>query len=330
VALVEEPARLDALSEQFFRAHVRAAMSRADWRARFAEPDGEVAGLCRQLLYGSADFVAASRALALRLYAQMCARPHLIAPGDFVALVFEQEGRRQVALLKLDPDIRLARTFSRAGGRLRVSISAADNLLPSADSLQKCALLREDATGEFAVTLLDTQAGPRSEGVAEFFYRGFLALTLAPSARRRTRLFLTVTEAWLAGGSGPSAWRDALAPLDLLRYYRARREALRGEVLIVAEFVAAALPHSPPARESLLAVLQAALFAGEPAEMGFVVDRATADPIVRFVTLELDGGARLRVEAEQFDVLVRVDERRSDAKLRLIIETLTLKEVSGG
>jgi hypothetical protein len=323
VRLVEEPARLDAQSAHFFCAHIIAAMHRADWHAHFGEPQGEVATLCRRLLLGPTEFVAASQVLALRLYDQMRARPRQIAPGDFVALVYEQDGRRHVALLKLDPDVRLARTFSRAGGRLRVSISAADNLLPSADALQKCALLREGVAGAFEVTLLDTQAGPRSGGVAAFFYRGFLGVVLAPSARRRTRLFLTATEAWLAG------WRDALAPIDLLRFYRARRAALGADVLILAAFVADALPNMPTAREALLAALETALFAGEPVEPGFAVDRATANPVVRFVTLELDGGARLRVEAAQFDALVRVGERRVDAKLRLIIETLTLKEVGG-
>jgi hypothetical protein len=339
--LVEEPATLDEQSATFFTAHITAAMARADWRAHFAEPAGEVATLCHQLLTPE-GFVAASQALAQRLYAQM--RPRKIAPGDFVAIVYtltQEDGaqhdgtpdaRPQIALLKLDLDSRLARTFSHAGGRLRVSIRAAGNLLPPADALQKCALLREEtggdaseaADGEFAVMLLDTQAGPRSEGVAAFFYRGFLSVTLAPSARRRTRIFLSATETWL------DAHRAALTPTALFAFYRARREALRGEIVTLAPFAQAALPTQPALRPHLLAALVAALFPSpEPPAPSFAVDRAIADPVVRTVTLELDGGARLKIPAEQFEALVRVDPRRVDARLRLVIETLTLKEANG-
>ena len=56
------------------------------------------------------------------------------------------------------------------------------------------------------------------------------------------------------------------------------------------------------------------------------MDRATADPVVRFVTLELDGGGRLRIPAERFAEMVRIDDQRVGGKIRLTIETLTLKE----
>jgi hypothetical protein len=327
--LVEEPATLDEQSAAFFAAHISAATARADWRAHFAEPDGEVATLCRQLL-APATFVAASQALAQRLYDQM--RPRQIAPGDFVAIVYTLSGaqaaRPQIALLKLDPDSRLARTFSHAHGHLRVSIRAASNLLPPANALQKCALLREapsdTAPTDFAVTLLDTQAGLRSEGVAAFFYRGFLGVALALSARRRTRLFLSATETWL------DAHRAALTPTALFAFYGARRAALGEETIALATFAQAALPTQPDLRADLRATLVAALFPSpEPPAPSFTVDRATADPVVRTVTLELDGGARLKIPAEQFEALVRVDPRRVDARLRLVIETLTLKEANG-
>ncbi|HEX6122211.1 MAG TPA: nucleoid-associated protein, partial [Ktedonobacterales bacterium] len=271
--LVEEPATLDDHAAAFFAAHITAAMARADWRARFAEPAGEVATLCRQLLT-PATFVAASQALAQRLYAQM--RPRQIAPGDFVAIVYTQAGetRPQIALLKLDPDRRLARSFSHAGGHLRVSIRATNNLLPLANALQKCALLHEEAPGALAVTLLDTQAGPRSDGVAAFFYRGFLTVALAPSARRRTRLFLSATEAWL------DAHHTALTPAELFGFYRARRAALARARIALAAFAQAALPTQPELRAPLRAALGAALFPSpEPSAPSFAVDRAVADPV---------------------------------------------------
>ncbi|MBF6591282.1 MAG: nucleoid-associated protein [Ktedonobacterales bacterium] len=329
--LVDEAVVLDEPCAAFFAAHIEAAMMRADWSARFSDGAGEVAGLCRLLLADPARFVTASRGLARRLFAQMRLRPSGIAPGDFVAIVYTLDSpdagdaRPHLALLKLDPDVRLVRTFTRAGGRVRVSIHAAGNLLPRATALQKCALVREEAAGgDFEVTLLDTQAGPRSEGVAAFFYRGFLTVTLAPSARRLTRLFLSASEHWL------SARATTLPPPALLAFYRARRAALRDEAVDLAAFAAAALPGQPALQSDLLATLGAALApAGAPPARGFVVDRATADPIVRYVTLELDSGARLRMETERFDTLVRLDARRLEGKLRLVIESLTLREVGG-
>jgi hypothetical protein len=160
--------------------------------------------------------------------------------------------------------------------------------------------------------------------VTAFFYRGFLSVTLAPSAQRRTWLFLSTSEAWL------DAHRTTLAPAELFAFYRARREALRGETLAFAAFAEAALPGQPGLRPHLLVTLVAALFPSlEPPAPSFVVDRAVADPVVRFVTLELDGGARLKLPVERLDMLLHVDPRQVDSRPRLVIETLTLKEVGG-
>lgn len=334
--LVDEEVVLDAHVDAFFAGQIAAAAERADWRAAFLDAQAEVPLLCRRLLAGSDEFVAASRQLALRLYDQMRARPNLIAPGDFVVAVFRRaDGEPHLALLKLDLDNgRLVRQFTRSDGRTIVRVTAAENLLPEARRLQKCALVRSAAAGDFDVTLLDSQAGPRSDGVAAFFYRGFLTTALAPSARRRTRLFLTASETWLA------AHTARFAPGQLLGFYRARRTALAVDFVELADFAATALPESGPhahldARElraSLVDHLRAALFERGDADVaGFVVDRATADPVVRTVTLELDGGARLRVDANLFDALVRVTPRRtSEQKVQLVLESLTLREVAGG
>ncbi|GEM_PF-1057169 len=325
--LVDAPAVLSGEAETFFVAHIEAAAARADWRAHFAEPAGEVALLCRDLLGASAEFVAASQQLARRLFVQM--RPRTIAPGDFVALTYLRGDNpmRQIALLKLDPDHRLIRTFELVDGQMRVSISSAENLLPESARLQKCALLTRDAPGaDFVVTLLDTQAGPRAEGVAAFFYRGFLATELAPSARRRTREFLRCCDLWLA------AHQDDFTPPHLTTFYEARRAALDAELLDCAAFVAAALPSHPDLRASLHAALQS-LFQGEESEDGaaqeFPIDHSVADPFIQRVTLELDGGARLIVPAGRFAELVHIEpERTAENKYRLVIESATLKEVS--
>ncbi|HEX6820301.1 MAG TPA: nucleoid-associated protein [Ktedonobacterales bacterium] len=339
--LVDDVVTLDERVATFFAGHLASAAERADWQADFEDAAADVPLLCAQLLADEpARFVAASRQLALRLYDQMRARPNLIAPGDFVVAVFRgADGRSQLALLKLDLDNqRLVREFTRVGQRTNVRVAAAENLLPEARRLQKCALLRPASSGGFELTLLDTQAGPRSDGVAAFFYRGFLTAALVPSARRRTRLFLSTSETWLAQNG------TQFTPAQLFGFYRARRAALAGDTLDLAAFAARALPEIGPLAKGdaqslqgdLVARLRAALFApGEPeaasAAPVFAVDRATADPVVRTVTLELDGGARLRMGARLFDALVQVaPQRTGDGKLRLAIESLTLREVAGG
>lgn len=331
--LVDEVATLDVAGERFFASHVASAAERADWHARFREGDEEVAGVPTQLLGLLGDeeqFVAASRALADRLYRYMVERSGNIAPGDFVAIAYtlDDTSTRHVALLKMDPDQqRLTRQFSRHAGRLRVAISVAANLLPEAKSLQKCALIsRDDATRAFSVRLLDTQAGPRSDGVAAFFYRDFLAATLTASARRQTRLFLTETNAWFQAHSA------ALRPRELLTFFQARRAALKQEYVRLREFAASALPAHADLADDLVRALTIKVFE-EESLLGdapfFQVDAAATRKYLDTVTLELDGGLRLTVSADRFEDLVRLaEERTGEGKLLLTVESQALREVT--
>jgi nucleoid associated protein NdpA len=335
--LVDDEAILDEDSERFFASHLLSARERADWRARFREEDGALPEQLMALLGDSTRFVAASRALAQRLYDFMTLRAGQIVPGDFVVIAYvtEDSGARHVALLKMDPDQqRLTRAFRRVSGRVRVSIEHATNLLPETRGLQKCALI--SASGDaragarrFTVRLLDTQAGPRSDGVAAFFYRDFLAATLAASARRQTRLFLSETNAWLQRSA------SALTPRELLAFYAARRAALAGERVELRAFAGQALPGRPVETDDLVARLTGALF--DPDDMDgamsdhpfFPVDRAAAKKYLEKVTIELDGGARLSVPAARFESLVRVmDERDAEGKAQLTLASLILREVS--
>jgi hypothetical protein len=326
--LVDEPALFTDAIEAFFTTHIEAASSRSDWRARFRDPTAEIPALCRTLLQGPGEFVAASQELARRLYDQM--RPRTIAPGDLVVIIYThgEDALRHVALLKLDPDQRLVRNFSVSGGRTRVTISAAGNLLPDSARLQKCALLTlATPTADFDVHLLDTQAGPRADGVAAFFYRAFLGAELLPSPRRQTREFLRQCDGWLA------AHCDVLTPAALAAFYHARRTALGADLLDPANFATAALPAHPELAAQLAAALtgltEAAPSLDAPPLHRITVDPAVAAPVVNRVVLELDGGARLVVPAERFAELVRIDPARTaENKVRLVIESLTLKEVT--
>ena len=330
--LVDAVATLDETSQRFFAGHVASAAERADWHARFRADDDAVPAQLSALLGDDDQFVHASRALAERLYHYMCERSGNIAPGDFVAIAYHigDEPERYVALLKMDPDQqRLARRFTRHGAGWRVAISLADNLLPEARSLQKCALISRaaEASASFRVRLLDTQAGPRSDGVAAFFYRDFLAASLTASARRQTRLFLTETNNWLA------QYGAAFQPRELLAFYAARRQALTDEIVRLRPFAAAALPQRPDLAEELTRRLISSVL-DDPDLQGehpfFPVDRAAAKSYLEKVTLELDGGMRLTVSAARFEELVRLaEERTEEGKLRLSLDSLVMREVTG-
>jgi hypothetical protein len=330
--LVEAELALDATIHALFANYIAQALENADWQARFlAEQPAAPAmpDLCARLLGEPSAFVAVSQEMARRLFAQMRQRPNQINPGDFVVSIYTAPGLPApcIALFKLDPDARLVRNFSTERGRRLVRIALADNLMPeTVRQKQKCALITPstDGTG-FSLALLDTQANIRSEGVAAYFYRGFLATQILPSARRRTRLFLRATDDWLAGRGA------SLSPHALLHVYAARREALAGETLDLPAFALAALPDNGALAADLLASVTPQVFdaAFDPQQTRFTVDRATADPVVRTVTLELDGGARLIVPAERFAAMARVDDQRVGGKIRLTIETLTLKVGAG-
>ncbi len=203
--LVEAELALDATIHALFANYIAQALENADWQARFLadEPAAPtMLDLCARLLSEPSAFVAISQEMARRLFAQMRQRPNQINPGDFVVATYTAPGPPAscIALFKLDPDARLVRNFSTERGRRLVRIALADNLMPeTVRQKQKCALITPAADGAgFSLALLDTQANIRSEGVAAYFYRGFLATQILPSARRRTRLFLRATDDWLA------------------------------------------------------------------------------------------------------------------------------------
>ncbi len=330
--LVEAELALDATIHALFANYIAQALENADWQARFLAEQAAtptMPDLCARLLGEPSAFVAVSHEMARRLFAQMRQRPNQINPGDFVVAIYTAPGLPMscIALFKLDPDARLVRNFSTERGRRLVRIALADNLMPeTVRQKQKCALITPSADGAgFALVLLDTQANIRSEGVAAYFYRGFLTTQILPSARRRTRLFLRATDDWLADRGA------SLSPHTLLHVYEARRAALADETLDLPAFALAALPGNGALAADLLSTLTQSIFdaAFEPHQTHFTVDRPTADPIVQTVTLELDGGARLIVPAERFAAMARVEDQRVGGKIRLTIETLTLKEGAG-
>lgn len=325
--LAQAPSVLPARTHELFASYIAATAERADWIGGFADPQCAVAGLCDALLTDETAFVEASRRLAERLFSQM--KPRTISAGDLAVIVYSADGdaTRHIALLKLDPQVRQVRSFQRIGGRLRAVYDEANNTLPEKGNLQKCALLAHiEGQPGYRVVLLDTQAGPRASDVAVFFYQGFLGVTLAPSPRRLTRRFVELCDTWLERN------RDRLAPTDLFAFYAARRGALAGETVEVARFAADALGAAhADLRADLTEHLASNLVEAElPLRIErFPVDPAVVAGLLRTVTLELDGGARLRVRADRLASLLDPARlRRVGNTYELLITSLTLREVS--
>lgn len=320
--------------ERYFAEHIATGDARAEWAACFDDPRGDVPKLCRELLGTTEQFIEASKALAQRLYDVM--RTRRIARGDFVAAVFTKgnEPQRHIAILKLDPDSRRIRNFRKIGDQTLVDISMANNILPDTRSLAKCALITPvDDPGDGApgagldIRLLDNQAGTKANEVAAFFFRGFLATELVPTARRRTREFVRGCDAWVHDHSAD------LIPAELVEFWDARRAALTTDTVDVVAFAAEALPTHPELHEELTARLERAITPVLPAQSEtisrFHVDQSVAQPLVKEIVLELDAGARLIVPTDHFDELVHIErDYTAQGRYKIVIQSQTLKEVS--
>ena len=135
-------------------------------------------------------------------------------------------------------------------------------------------------------------------------------------------------DSWLSG------YRDVLSPAELMRFYDVRRAHLRTPTRLLAldPFTAAALPAHPQLAAELHQRLLGALALPESEEANalhsFEVHTAVAASVTDRSTLELDGGIRLIIPADGLGLVQVESQRTTENKVRIVIETLTLKEVS--
>jgi hypothetical protein len=227
------------------------------------------------------------------------------------------------------------RSFRRVSEQTRVDISVADNILPESKTLAKCAIITPDLDGiagsapgnGLNIRLLDNQAGPRTQEVAAFFFRGFLATELVATARQRTRAFVRASGNWASGHS------DDLTPAEMEVFYGARRTALLEDNVDIEVFAREALPDRGDLHEALIRDLIDAVDTRLPVRVEmrkyFPVDRVIAQPVIDDIVYEMDGGARLTIPASLRDELLYIEPNRTPQnKTRLVLETLTFKEVT--
>jgi nucleoid associated protein NdpA len=334
--------------EKLLTDHIKKVSKESQWDACFIREDGPIATQCRRLLGATEEeFIAASKALARRLYESMTGNRFRsrITRGDFVAAIYRHDGEelRRIAIFKLDMETRQVRSRDHEGEKTRFNITANDGVLPTSNSnnFTKCALLTpEDTTDEdgtmtnrFHIRLLDAQAGPLSHGVAVFFYEGFMDATLVPNAKRHTREFLRVT------GEFISQQEDTVTSEDRERFYEARRETLSAALLNnddpqvnIDQFVEAALPNHPDLQDQLASNLARNILpTSTPSESSahcFSIDAGVARPFVHKVTLEVDRGVRLVFPSlDAYKDMVTIEKDDHENLYRIVIETRTYRQL---
>ncbi len=326
-----------------FVEHIKKVIRDSQWDAHFRSEGSSVPQQCNELLGTAEDFIAASKQLAMALYASMTTKK--ITRGDFVAVVYRQddEALQRIAIFKLDMETRLYRDTNHTGDETLINIKKSDGILPTPDSknFTKCALLTPtdiiDLDGNpvtrYYIQLLDSQAGPNSAGVATFFYDGFLHAVLEPNARRHTHEFLRLS------GDFICQHENDVPSEDRERYYEARREALSAAVLnsddpqlSIDQFVEAALPHHPDLQDllasDLMRIIVPTSTPSESATRHFSIDADIARPFVRKVILEADRGVRLIIPSlDAYKDMVRIQKDEHENVHRIVIETHSYREV---
>lgn len=332
--LVDVVADLTDDDREFFAGHIATGNEKSEWDAHFADPSGEVPSWCKLLLGTEEEFIAASRALANHLYGVMTTRR--ISRGDLVAIVYTEgdDPVHRIALLKLDLDRRHVRDFDHSGKKTKVDIKVAHNILPEHRKLAKCALIcptgnldnDETTIEKFAIKLLDNQAGPRTQEVATFFYKAFLRAVLLPNSKRRTREFAKACEDWIGKHS------NEVSSDDFQSFWRAARSAMDSSVIDISSFVPDALPNHEELheefREKLISAVVSPSVVSENVKFGFHVNKTVARPIVQRVIYEIDGGIQIIGPADLIEQIVHIEQQSFDKKHRIVIETVTLKEVT--
>ena len=349
-----EPTRYGHDTENLFADHIRKVIEESQWDACFVEEDGSIADQCRQLLGATEEeFLFASKLLAKRLYDSMMERRvrKTITRGDFVAAIYrhDEEELRRIAIFKLDMETRQVRAVDHTDEKTHIEIREDDGVLPTPKDRKftKAALLtpinvtNKDGTVSvrFQIRLLDEQAGPRSHGVAFFFYEGFLDATLMPNSRRHTHEFLRVTDEFISQQDGAITQDGTISSEDRERFYDARREALSAALLNsddpqvnIDQFVEAALPNHPGLQDQLASDLARTVLpistSFESVPRHFSIDAGVARPFVHKVTLVLDRGVRLVFPSlDAYKKMVEFDKDDHENMHRIVIKTHNYRQV---
>jgi hypothetical protein len=309
-----------------------------------------LASLRRHGQVEASDFLAASQAIATRLFdvmrqsPQNGPRPHpgSITPGDLLVGLFQGIAPQPVPepwlfLIKVDLESALQRQIQPYGtDGVQTILTARDGLMPrlSTEKVQKFALIRfADDPSTYDVLMTDPQGG-KSE-IAKFFAEDFLQTEVFRTADEQVELLFARTYDWVSAHEETLSPQERGAVLESVRTLLVER-ATHAEPVAPRDLVAS-LPLTEPRPQETVAELRQSF------EMTLTAPHNGADSIpsnreLRMqtvprvaqrtqVTYELDFGVRLSGEQEAIERLFVHPPRRVAEHTELTIQTLTFRPV---
>jgi hypothetical protein len=296
----------------------------------------------------TSDFIAASQAIATRLFdvmrqsPQNGSHPHpgTITPGDLLLGLFHGTTPQPVLepwlfLIKVDLESALQRQIQPYGtDGVQTILTARDGLIPklSTEKVQKFALIRfADDPSTYDVLMTDPQGGKAE--IAKFFAEDFLQTEVFRTADEQVELLFTRTYDWVSAHEEALSPQERGAVLESVRTLLVERTA-QAEPVAPRDLVAS-LPLIEPRPQEAVAELRQSF------EMTLTAPNHGVDsiPINRElriqtvprvaqrmqVTYELDFGVRLSGEQEAIERLFVHPPRRVVEHTELTIRTLTFR-----
>ena len=303
------------------------------------------------------DFLAASQAIALRLFDVMRQSPHVmrqspqngsrphpgtITPGDLLVGLFQGTAPRPVPepwlfLIKVDLESALQRQLQPYGtDGVQTILTVREGLMPklSTEKVQKFALIRfADDPATYDVLMTDPQGG-RAE-IAKFFAEDFLQTEAFRTADEQVELLFTRTYDWVSAHEEALSPQERGAVLESVRTLLVER-ATHAEPVVPRDLVAS-LPLTEARPQEAVAELRQSfemtLTAPHNGVDSIPINRELRIQTVPRVaqrtqmTYELDFGVRLSGEQEAIERLFVQPPRRVAEHTELTIRTLTFRPV---
>jgi hypothetical protein len=296
------------------------------------------------------DFLAASQAIATRLFSVMRqspqngSRPHpgTITPGDLLLGLFQGIAPQPVPepwlfLIKVDLESALQRQMQPHGtDGVRTILTVRDGLMPklSAEKVQKFALIRfADDPSTYDVLMTDPQGGKLA--IAKFFAEDFLQTEAFRTADEQAELLFTRAYDWVSAHAEVLSPQERGAVLESVRTLLVER-ATHAEPVAPRDLITS-LPLTELRPQEALADLRQSfeLTLTAPQEG---VDSIPLNRELRIqavprlakrtqVTYELDFGVQLSGEQEALERLFVHPPRRVAEHTELTIRTLTFRPV---
>jgi hypothetical protein len=328
---------------EYFANHVRASLKDSGIKAaRFRDIHPErTSGVCRDILRGETSLAEGSQRLAQELYA-ILEHDRRITPGDLAVCLFRADNypyTQFMGVMKVDP----AQIFRHViledeNGESYISLETMSEAFTS-ERLQKCAFVQplEPRHPEYDMLLLDKQQrlaknghssddqetpvslgeAPLSSGngtIARFFSETFLDTEEAIDSRKLTELV------YRGLVSAENRVREQLTQEESETLDEGIRQAVNSRRLDLDAWLES-LPLTAGIKQEIDQAVSPRLPVREVS-----IDRGFSQQLMRKIKYRGEGGLRLEVPSEVYNVLVVSEERITDDPnrppyYRIVIET---------